>query len=73
VKIEDEIARCTECEACMEVCPTYHATRELLFSPMYRLKTAGQYLAEMTLSHAWLRASIIALNACNVRLFARKR
>ena len=42
MKIEDEIARCTECEACMEVCPTYHATRELLFSPMYRLKTAGQ-------------------------------
>lgn len=42
MKIEDEISRCTECEVCMEVCPTYHATRELLFSPMYRLKTAGQ-------------------------------
>jgi heterodisulfide reductase subunit D len=37
-----EINRCTECEACLDVCPTYRATGELLFSPQYRLKTAEQ-------------------------------
>ncbi len=40
--IENEIARCTECEVCMEACPTYQATGELLFSPLHRLKTAAQ-------------------------------
>jgi heterodisulfide reductase subunit D len=41
-EVEKEIARCTECEICMEVCPTYQATGEPLFSPMHRLKTAGK-------------------------------
>ena len=35
---------CTECEACMEVCPTYEVTGEDLFSPMHRLKTADRIL-----------------------------
>jgi Fe-S oxidoreductase len=42
VEIENEIALCTECEVCLEVCPTYQATGELLFSPLHRLKTATQ-------------------------------
>jgi len=40
--IENEIARCIECEVCLEACPTYQATSELLFSPLHRLKTAAQ-------------------------------
>jgi Fe-S oxidoreductase len=42
LEIEKEIARCTECEVCLETCPTYQATGELLFSPLHRLKTAAQ-------------------------------
>ena len=40
--IEEQILRCTECEACVEACPTYQATGETMFSPMYRLKIASQ-------------------------------
>jgi heterodisulfide reductase subunit D len=39
-EISDQINRCTECEVCMEVCPTYTITGQFLFSPMHRLKTA---------------------------------
>jgi len=41
-EVEKQISRCTECEECMEVCPTYQATSEPLFSPMHRLKTAAR-------------------------------
>lgn len=36
----DQAKACTECELCNEVCPSYLATGEVLFSPMQRLKTA---------------------------------
>ena len=39
-EISDQINRCTECEVCMDVCPTYTITGQSLFSPMHRLKTA---------------------------------
>jgi len=39
-KMSDQVDRCTECEFCMAVCPTYTITGKSLFSPMYRLKTA---------------------------------
>ena len=41
-EVREQISRCTQCEACLEVCPTYQATGELLFSPMERLKTAAR-------------------------------
>ena len=40
--ISSEASRCTECKLCLEVCPTYKCTGELLFSPLHRLKTAMQ-------------------------------
>jgi Fe-S oxidoreductase len=40
MNIEQEVLRCTECEICLDVCPTYKSTGELLFSPLHRLKTA---------------------------------
>jgi len=43
-EITDQIASCTECEDCLEVCPTYEVTGEILFSPMHRLKTARKVL-----------------------------
>lgn len=38
-EISNQINRCTHCESCIEVCPTYAITGQLLFSPMHRLKT----------------------------------
>ena len=35
-----EAQKCTQCEVCMEVCPTYEISRDALFSPMHRLGTA---------------------------------
>ena len=39
-EITDQINRCTECEVCMDVCPTYTITGQSIFSTMHRLKTA---------------------------------
>ena len=33
---------CTNCKLCLEVCPTYRATGEILYSPIQRLITASQ-------------------------------
>ena len=40
IDISDAITRCSDCNLCVEVCPTYIATSNILFSPMTRLKTA---------------------------------
>lgn len=47
--ILQEASRCTGCEACLDVCPTYKATGDLLFSPMYRLKSAAQLLSSQSI------------------------
>jgi len=36
----NQIKRCSDCNVCLEVCPTYIATGNLAFSPKGRLKTA---------------------------------
>jgi heterodisulfide reductase subunit D len=48
--ILDQIASCTECEECMESCPTYQITDEKLFSPMHRLQAAREVLEDGTVS-----------------------
>ena len=40
----EQINRCTECNACLEVCPTYIATADPLLSPRGRLKAAENVL-----------------------------
>jgi len=39
--MEKRISRCTECGACLEVCPTYLTTGKPHFSPLGRLQAAG--------------------------------
>jgi heterodisulfide reductase subunit D len=46
----DQIASCTECEECMESCPTYQITGEQLFSPMHRLQAVREVLEDGTVS-----------------------
>jgi len=48
MNITQEISRCTECEACLEVCPTYKCMGEILFSPLQRLKTAEKIFGAET-------------------------
>ena len=44
--ILDEIQACTDCGACLDICPTYKVTGQLLFSPPERLKTAKMVFEE---------------------------
>ncbi len=39
-EIVDQAKSCTECNACMDVCPTYKVTDEVQFSPIGRLQAA---------------------------------
>jgi heterodisulfide reductase subunit D len=49
-QIREQIATCTECEECMESCPTFQITGEKLFSPMQRLQTVRRVLEDETVS-----------------------
>lgn len=40
----DQINRCSDCDACLEVCPTYTATGDLAFSPKGRLSAAREVI-----------------------------
>jgi len=40
----DQINRCSDCDACLEVCPTYMATGNLACSPKGRLKAAREVI-----------------------------
>ena len=43
-EVFEQINACTECEQCLEVCPTYQITAKEIFSPMHRLKTVQKVL-----------------------------
>ncbi|MFZ7111917.1 MAG: (Fe-S)-binding protein [Desulfatiglandales bacterium] len=45
-KLLEQIDACTDCDACMDVCPTYRVTGELLFSPKGRLASSRTVLTE---------------------------
>jgi heterodisulfide reductase subunit D len=49
-QIREQIAMCTECEECMELCSTYQITGEQLFSPMHRLQTVREVLEDATVT-----------------------
>ncbi len=40
----DQINRCNDCDACLEVCPTYMTTGNLAFSPKGRLRAAREVI-----------------------------
>jgi len=42
----DQISRCCGCDVCLEVCPTYAASGDFLFSPKGRLEVAQNVLSK---------------------------
>ena len=42
----ESLELCNECSACLEVCPTYQATKNDDFSPIGRIKNAGKILQD---------------------------
>jgi Fe-S oxidoreductase len=53
----EQIERCTDCDACLAVCPTYEATGDVLFSPKGRLKIAGDVLGKRKITREAITAS----------------
>ena len=40
IELMELLGACDECEACLEVCPTYQATGDINFSPIGRIRAA---------------------------------
>lgn len=53
----EQIKKCTDCDACLSVCPTYEVTGDLLFSPKGRLKTAEGALGKKEITGETVTAS----------------
>jgi Fe-S oxidoreductase len=53
----EQIKKCTDCDACLAVCPTYEVTGSLLFSPKGRLKIAEEVLERKDITEAAIMAS----------------
>lgn len=54
--IIEQTGLCTECQACMDVCPTYKLTGKDLFSPVQRLKTAVKVFEEEIVTEEMLES-----------------
>ncbi len=51
-----QIKKCTECDACLAVCPTYEATGNLSFSPKGRLRLAEEVLEKKDITQTAITA-----------------
>ncbi len=69
----DQINQCSNCDACLEVCPTYVATGDLLFSPKGRLETAQNVLGKDEITQKQSPALIVVQNVALAKQSARKR
>ena len=46
IELMESLELCDECQACLNVCPTYKATQNIEFSPIGRIKTARKLLQD---------------------------
>lgn len=52
-----QINKCTDCDACLAVCPTYEVTGNLSFSPKGRLRIAKEVLEKKNITETAVTAS----------------
>jgi len=56
VDLVEQINKCTECDQCMGVCPTYRATGDYKASPRGRLESAGRLFTEDILDESLIES-----------------
>ncbi len=61
-KIEEQITKCVECEACMEVCPSYSVRNEYLYSPLGRIEALRNLLKNRVTENE--ERSLLTCNIC---------
>ncbi len=54
--VHEEISKCTDCEVCTDVCCTYYATNNRLFSPLARLQMVKKLLNGESLKQEEIRS-----------------
>ena len=66
--ILDQVDLCTQCEECLDICPTYQVTKNNFLSPMRRLETAASIFRgdKSTTEEINSVYSCLKCEACNV-------
>ncbi len=61
-KIEEQIAKCIKCEACMDVCPSYSVRDEYTYSPLGRIEALEALLKSQITENE--EKSLLTCNIC---------